>query len=117
MIKWFKKYGGFAISAILGVIGLICFSAAIAISYNFMTKFILAAMGFTSITMSGGVAYIQYDKNKKLWIVKNKDLKEDNLTKPYEPSKEISKVTHYSKKYVIENNADTSQNNENNLTL
>lgn len=117
MIKWFKKYGGFAISAILGVIGLTCFSAAFTVSYDLITKFILAVMGFTSISISGVVAYNQYYKNNKTWIVKNKDLKEDDLSKPYEPSNEISKVKHYSRNYIIENNTNNLKNNENDLTL
>ena len=117
MFKWFKKYGGFAISAILCVVSLFCFSAAFTVSYDLITKFILAVMGFTSISISGGVACNQYYTNKKTWIVKNKDLKENDLTKPYEPSNEISKVKHYSKNYIIENNTNDVKNNEKDLTL
>ena len=74
-------------------------------------------MGFTSITISGGVACNQYNKNKKFWIVKNKDLKENDLTKPYELSNETGKVTYYSKNYIKENENDISKTNENDLTL
>ena len=113
MKNWFRRNGGYLCAGLLFVLGLSGFTAFV-LAEGLMESFLCILCGVIGVTLGSFSAMEQLDKNKQSVIINKNDLKfEDKTQDDYSKEHQIASKVRYTKNYIIEEELETNNNNDN----